>query len=165
MLIWSFCIAGGIMQANTICFQSLAGHANARCPGFITSPWSYTSCRMIQVDLRVCMWCSGKKSPANVGDSRDLGSISGSGHSSILAWKIPCLAGYSPWGHKESDTTEHTTRVYVHVSVCYMYIHIYVNRDVCIHVCVYIHTARKYVYLCGEIRKTEGDDKADFLSF
>ena len=47
-------------------------------------------------------------------------------HSSILAWKIPwteepaglqsmgrlspdtteCLAGYSPWGHKESDTTE-----------------------------------------------------------
>ena len=23
-------------------------------------------------------------------------------HSSILAWRIP----YSPWGHKESDTTE-----------------------------------------------------------
>ena len=31
-------------------------------------------------------------------------------HSSILAWEIPwSLAGYSPWGHKESDTevTEH----------------------------------------------------------
>ena len=31
-------------------------------------------------------------------------------HSSILAWRIPMdkrsLAGYSPWGHKESDTTE-----------------------------------------------------------
>ena len=31
-------------------------------------------------------------------------------HSSILAWKIPwtewSLAGYSPWGHKESDMTE-----------------------------------------------------------
>ena len=28
-------------------------------------------------------------------------------HSSILAWKIPCsLAGYSLWGHKESDMTE-----------------------------------------------------------
>ena len=30
-------------------------------------------------------------------------------HSSILAWKIPWMAepgGYSPWGHKESDTTE-----------------------------------------------------------
>ena len=29
--------------------------------------------------------------------------------SSILAWRIPTensLAGYSPWGHKESDTTE-----------------------------------------------------------
>ena len=30
-------------------------------------------------------------------------------HSSILAWRIPWmedLAGYSPWGHKESDKTE-----------------------------------------------------------
>ena len=30
-------------------------------------------------------------------------------HSSILAWEMPRteeLAGYSPWGHKESDTTE-----------------------------------------------------------
>ena len=30
-------------------------------------------------------------------------------HSSILAWKIHRwrnLAGYSPWGHRESDTTE-----------------------------------------------------------
>ena len=34
-------------------------------------------------------------------------------HSSILAWEIPwteeSLAGYSPWGHKESDRTEVTT--------------------------------------------------------
>ena len=30
-------------------------------------------------------------------------------HSSILAWKshgLRFLAGYSPWGHKELDTTE-----------------------------------------------------------
>ena len=30
-------------------------------------------------------------------------------HSSILVWRIPrqrTPAGYSPWGHKESDTTE-----------------------------------------------------------
>ena len=31
-------------------------------------------------------------------------------HPSILAWKIPqrSLTGYSPWGHKESDTTDVT---------------------------------------------------------
>ena len=32
-------------------------------------------------------------------------------HSSILAWRIygqRSLAGYSPWGCKDSDTTEHT---------------------------------------------------------
>ena len=30
-------------------------------------------------------------------------------HSSILAWRIPWTeepGGYSPWGHKESDTTK-----------------------------------------------------------
>ena len=33
-------------------------------------------------------------------------------HSSIRAWKFQgqkSLAGYSPWGHKESDTTEQLT--------------------------------------------------------
>ena len=33
-------------------------------------------------------------------------------HSSILAWRIPMdriLAGYSPWGPKELDTTERLT--------------------------------------------------------
>ena len=32
-------------------------------------------------------------------------------HSSVLAWEIPwkrSLEGYSPWGRKESDTTEAT---------------------------------------------------------
>ena len=36
-------------------------------------------------------------------------------HSSILAWKTPwmwSLAGYSPWGHKESDMTEQLTFQY-----------------------------------------------------
>ena len=31
-------------------------------------------------------------------------------HSNIPAWEIPwtrSLAGYSPWGHRESDMTEH----------------------------------------------------------
>ena len=33
-------------------------------------------------------------------------------HSSILAWKT---LGYSPWGHKELDTTEHAlTHTHTH---------------------------------------------------
>ena len=32
-------------------------------------------------------------------------------HSSVLAWRTPidrgAWQGYSPWGHKESNTTEH----------------------------------------------------------
>ena len=37
-------------------------------------------------------------------------------HSSILAWRIPqrSLVGYSPWGCKESDTTE---RLHLHQSL------------------------------------------------
>ena len=38
-------------------------------------------------------------------------------HSSILAWKIPWTkepAGYSPWGHKELDTTE---RLHFHLVI------------------------------------------------
>ena len=55
-------------------------------------------------------WLRGKESACNVGD---LGLIPGlerslekekATHSSILAWRIPWA--YSPWGHKESDTTE-----------------------------------------------------------
>ena len=52
---------------------------------------------------------------ANAGDLGVTGSIPGSegspeGNSNpfqYLAWKIPwrSLAGYSPWAHKESDTT------------------------------------------------------------
>ena len=43
-------------------------------------------------------------------------------HSNVLAWRISWTeepGGYSPWGHKESDTTEvtkHSTRV--RTSVC-----------------------------------------------
>ena len=34
-------------------------------------------------------------------------------HSSILAWKVPWTeepGGLSPWGHRESDTTERLTQ-------------------------------------------------------
>ena len=61
-------------------------------------------------------WLGGKELTAN---AEDTSSIIGSGnplekdisvatHSSILAWEIHgqrSLVGYSPWGHKEFDTT------------------------------------------------------------
>ena len=61
-----------------------------------------------------------KNPPANAGDIRDLGLISGLGRSpggghGNLAVFLPGeshgqkgLAGYSPWGCKESDMTEPT---------------------------------------------------------
>ena len=61
-----------------------------------------------------------KNPPANAGDRRDVGSVPelerspGGGHGNPLqhschgrgAWWA--IVGYSPWGHKESDTTEAT---------------------------------------------------------
>ena len=44
--------------------------------------------------------------------------------SSILAWKIPStesLVGYSPWGHKELDMTEHT-HTHMHILCNIMYL-------------------------------------------
>ena len=67
-------------------------------------------------------WHSGKESAANAGDIGDLGWIPGSGrspggghgnHSSILAWRILWTeepGELQPWGHKESDMTEHRKR-------------------------------------------------------
>ena len=62
-----------------------------------------------------------KNPPDNAGDTRDAGLIPGSGESPWRRkWQptlvfLPgksdgqrSLAGYSPWGHKESDTTEAT---------------------------------------------------------
>ena len=62
-----------------------------------------------------------KNPPANAGDIRDLGSISGSGrspggeHGNPLQYSClenprgqRSLEGYSPWGHKESGTAEAT---------------------------------------------------------
>ena len=60
-------------------------------------------------------WLSSKESAYSAGASGDMGSIPGleemATHSSILAWRIHgqrSLAGYSPCGRKESDTTEVT---------------------------------------------------------
>ena len=42
-------------------------------------------------------------------------------HSNILAWKIHkerSMVGYSPMGHKESETTEDTRVIKIHVYIC-----------------------------------------------
>ena len=62
-------------------------------------------------------YLSVRNSPASAGDTRDTGSIPGSGRRAqqptpvFLPGKFHgqrSLAGYSPWGHKQSDTTEVT---------------------------------------------------------
>ena len=69
-----------------------------------------------------------KNPPANAGDLGLIPAVGGgedplkeemATHSSILAWKIPwSQAGYSLWGHKESDTAEKLSRgTHTHTSV------------------------------------------------
>ena len=69
--------------------------------------------------------------PANAGDTGDMSSVLGLGRSSggematqssILPWEQSheqrSLVGYSPWGHQESDTTEHThTHAHTHIYI------------------------------------------------
>ena len=69
-----------------------------------------------------------KNPPAGSGDIRDLGSTPGSGRPPGGRWQPTpvflsgeshgqgSLVGYSPWGHKESDTTEVTWHASIHLS-------------------------------------------------
>ena len=77
-----------------------------------------------------------KNLPANAGDARDLGSISGSGRSPAVgndtlyqnsclenSWKIHgqrSLADYSSWGLRELDMTEHTHTQLITVAKLYL---------------------------------------------
>ena len=70
-------------------------------------------------------------------------------HSSILAWRI-LMVGYSPWGCKESDTTERLSTaqkmIYLRFSVC-LCVKVCVNVSVC--VCV---RARAHVRVHMRVR-------------
>ena len=66
----------------------------------------------------------------NAGDARETGSIPGVGRSPRVGngnpfqyscWDNPMVrdVGYSPWGHKESDMTEHA---------CYAMLHLYIHH-------------------------------------
>ena len=77
----------------------------------ITASFSLVK-KSIQVFHR---WLSVKEFSCNVGDAGDMGSIPGLGRSpgeeNGNPFQYSCLGnpmvGYSPWGHKESDTTEY----------------------------------------------------------
>ena len=77
---------------------------------------------------------AGKESACNEGDLDSipgLGRCPGGGHGNPFLYfylENPhgqrSLAGYSPWGRKESDTTERLSTVYIYMYVCmcvYMY--------------------------------------------
>ena len=89
------------------------------------------TCIYICMCIYVCgipRWHSVKSLPARAGNTRDLSVIPGSGR---FPWRRKwqptpvfllekfhgqrSLVSYSPWGHKESDTTEHT---HAHTHVC-----------------------------------------------
>ena len=94
------------------------------CPSWQTSlfvflNWSIIALRASQVALVV------KNPPANAGDVRDMGSIPGlgrfpgGGHGNPFQYSClenphgqRSLVGYSPWGCKESNTTEATEHTY-----------------------------------------------------
>ena len=82
---------------------------------YISITW-FLKCNLI--GLGFSGGSAGKESACNAGDAGDTGLIPGLGkslekematHSSISLGKSHgqrSLVGYSPWGHKESDTTE-----------------------------------------------------------
>ena len=66
------------------------------------------------------LWLNSKEASCNAGDPGLIPELRSSlkkkkkkaAHSNFLAWKVLWLAdpvGYSPWGHRESDTIEQLT--------------------------------------------------------
>ena len=90
----------------------------SRCFGVIAIIYIYISCR-----CGLSKWHSGKKSPANAGDTREVGSVPGSlgqedpleqeitTHSSILTWKIPWMEGPGGLQSTESWRVRHSSHV------------------------------------------------------
>ena len=83
----------------------------------------------IQSTMGLLWWLRDRESACNAGDSGDADSISRSGrspeggHGNSLQYSCletphgqRSLMGYSPWGHKELDTTEATEHTCMHTS-------------------------------------------------
>ena len=106
------------------CKESNTRKNQTKIPGdILEEEKEWTKNKIYIVSLKVIglpRWLSGKESVANAGHSGDSHSIPGSGRSSGEGngnpLQYPCLenphgqrslVGYSPWGHKELDMTEH----------------------------------------------------------
>ena len=110
---WALCLPSRPWAVLPSCFLRLsASGCMRRGPGAPQTP------RLIWVLVSVVV----KNPPPSAGGARDSGSIRGSGRTpgrgngNPLQYSCPGkshrqrgLAGYSPWDHKELDTTEHNT--------------------------------------------------------
>ena len=69
-------------------------------------------------------WCSSKRMSASAGDTRDAGSIPGVGNGNPLQYSClknrmdRRLAGYRPWGLKESNMTQYACILVNKLTLC-----------------------------------------------
>ena len=67
------------------------------------------------------------------------------------------LMGYSPWGRKESDTTEQHTHTHTHTNMCVcvyiyiIYIYIYIQYTYTFYICIYIHSIYIHIYIVASL--------------
>ena len=118
---WAFCdfllLGWGGGQGNGVCFCGLCMWAVLWC--YVDFPVAQMV-KNLPAMQETCVWSLGWEVPLEKGMTI---------HSSILAWRIPWTekpGGYSPWGHKESDTTERLTHTHTHMLLCaHIKIHIF----------------------------------------
>ena len=87
-------------------------------------------------------------------------------HSSILAWRIPMdrgsLAGYSPWGHKESDTTEQLKLTSYTQNSSHILLYIILMLDSFIHK-YFLTPYSQHLIRCWNIRVSKADQVSDLM--
>ena len=101
----------GLQYARLPCPSPTPRAYSNSCP---SSQWCHQTISSLRI-IGLPWWLRGKEYDCNVGD---LGSVPGTGRSPGEGNGYPLpgefhgqrnLAGYSPWGHKQSDTTKRLT--------------------------------------------------------
>ena len=127
---------------------------------FSLSHFFFSSSFFKKIFIYVCiyLWASQvvlvvKNLPTNAGDVRNGDSIPrsgrppGEGNGNLLQYSSleishgqRSLAGYSPWGHKESDTTDHGHgHTHTHTNT-HVHTHAQMHTRACAHMCTHAHT-------------------------